>query len=355
MPSNDKKLRLAVIGAGSWAQSAHLPTLKEFGDIEFVGVCRKGADALARVKENFGFSIASEDYQDVLTSDVNLVVVSSPSSMHHEHVKAALDIGATVLCEKPVTIDPKQAWDLVERSKEAEREVVVAFGWNFSKIVTDFKIALQNANLGKVEHLAIYMSSSTRELLSNSGSYPDAHPDALPEQATWTDPAISGGGYGQAQLSHALALALHLVDERISGVTAITSNPGGAPVELHDAALFKLDGGGIGTLSGASGHTGAWKNKHALEVKGVCEQGQFTLDLLRECAHIYSAKNGDVHLPLADGAGAYYPEGPTRGLVSVARGESKNTAAPISLGAKTVEALAALYRSSLSGKYETRL
>ncbi len=190
MPSNEKKLRLAVIGAGSWAQSAHLPTLKEFGDIEFVGVCRKGADALARVKENFGFSIASENYQDVLTSDVNLVVVSSPSSMHHEHVKAALDIGATVLCEKPVTIDPKQAWDLVERSKQAQREVVVAFGWNFSKIVTDFKIALQNAHLGKVEHLAIYMSSSTRELLSNSGSYPDAHPDALPEQATWTDPEI---------------------------------------------------------------------------------------------------------------------------------------------------------------------
>ena len=67
-----------------------------------------------------------------------------------------------------------------------------------------------------------------------------------------------------------------------------------------------------------------------------------------------SAKNGDVFLPLADGAGSYYPEGPTRGLVSVARGESKNIAAPISLGAKTVEALDALYRSSLSGKYEAR-
>ena len=82
--------------------------------------------------------------------------------MHHEQVKAALDIGATVLCEKPVTIYPKQAWDLVDHAKKVQQEVVVAFGWNFSKIVTDFKIALQNANLGKVEHLAIYMSSSTR-------------------------------------------------------------------------------------------------------------------------------------------------------------------------------------------------
>jgi hypothetical protein len=32
----------------------------------------------------------------------------------------------------------------------------------------------------------------------------------------------------------------------------------------------------------------------------------------------------------------------------------KNIAAPISLGAKTVEALAALYQSAASGKYETR-
>lgn len=354
MARESKKLRLAVIGAGSWAQSAHLPTLKEFENIEFVGVCRKGGDALARVKEKFGFSIASEDYRDVLTADINLVVVSSPSSMHHEHVKAALAIGATVLCEKPVTVDPKQAWDLVDLAKKAQREVVVAFGWNFSKITTDFKVALQNAKIGKVEHLAIYMSSSTRELLSNSGSYPDAAPDALPEQATWTDPAISGGGYGQAQLSHALALALHLVDERISGVSAITGNPGGAPVELHDAGLFRLDGGGIGTLSGASGHTGAWKNKHALEVKGVCEQGQFTLDLLRERAQIFTAKNGEISLPFSDGSGAYYPEGPARGLVSIARGESENLVAPISLGAKTVEALSALYRSALSGKFELR-
>lgn len=89
------------------------------------------------------------------------------------------------------------------------------------------------------------------------------------------------------------------------------------------------------------------ENKHALEVKGVCEQGQFTLDLLRECAHIYSAKNGDVFLPLADGAGAYYPAGPTRGLVSVARGGKQKSCCADFIRSKTVEALAALYRSSL--------
>ncbi len=50
------RLRLGVIGAGSWAVAAHLPALasrKE--DIEFVGVCRRGGDALGRIKERFGF------------------------------------------------------------------------------------------------------------------------------------------------------------------------------------------------------------------------------------------------------------------------------------------------------------
>jgi hypothetical protein len=54
------------------------------------------------------------------------------------------------------------------------------------------------------------MASVTRELLANLGDYPAASSEAVPEQATWTDPRLAGGGYGQAQLTHALGLALWL-------------------------------------------------------------------------------------------------------------------------------------------------
>ena len=44
------------------------------------------------------------------------------------------------------------------------------------------------------DRVSITMASVCRELRSNTGAYPEAAPEAVPEEATWTDPALSGGG-----------------------------------------------------------------------------------------------------------------------------------------------------------------
>lgn len=71
-----ERLRVGVIGAGVWAQVSHLPTLlARPDDVELVGVCRHGAAELRDVAERFGFSLASEDYRDILAADLDLCVV----------------------------------------------------------------------------------------------------------------------------------------------------------------------------------------------------------------------------------------------------------------------------------------
>ena len=71
-----------------------------------MAVARKGPELLAKIKDQYGFEVASEDYRDVIDAGVDIVVVASPTGLHHEHAKAALEAGAHVMCEKPVTIDP---------------------------------------------------------------------------------------------------------------------------------------------------------------------------------------------------------------------------------------------------------
>lgn len=94
-----KKIRAGVIGAGSWATVAHLPTLKGRSEVELVAICRKGDDLLSSLKAQFKVDIASEDYLDVINQDLDVIVVASPPSLHHEHASAALLSGAHVLCE----------------------------------------------------------------------------------------------------------------------------------------------------------------------------------------------------------------------------------------------------------------
>ena len=347
------KLRLGVIGAGSWAIASHLPNLAERGDeVEFVAVARKGPELLQAVEQRFGFQVASEDYRDVLDAGIDICVVASPSGLHHEHTKAAMEAGAHVLVEKPFTLTASDAWDLVRIAERLQRHLVLGFGWHYRPMVSDFKHLLdERGGIGQIEQMTVQMASVTRELLANTGAYPAAAPESVPEQATWTDPRVSGGGYAQAQLSHALGLALWLTGLRGEAAYALMSAPLDAPVELHDAIAARYLGGAIGTVSGGSCHVDANDNKHQLEVRAIGSEGQLQIDVEREIAWLWRP-DGEVRLPSVDGDGAYDAVGPANVLVDLALGRDVENCSPAELGARTVELLEVAYRSAQSGRLE---
>lgn len=348
------KLRLGVIGAGSWAVAAHLPSLTARSDeVDFVGVSRHGEEALARIKERFGFRVASTDYRDVLEAGVDIVVVASPPALHAEHAIAAIEAGAHVLCEKPFTVTSVEAWRIVEIARRRDRHLLVSFGWNYTPMVRRAAKLLAAESLGAIEYFAVTMSSQTRELLTDTGAYPDANPDTVPESATWVDPHISGGGYGQAQLSHALALALGLTGERVTGAFALMSAPLAAPVELHDAISLRLGGGGIAAVGGASSFAGADANKHHLALEAVGSAGQLVVDVFRERVSLFRPGHDQVDLDVAPGDGAYDGALAAQQLVDLALGKTSVNPAPGELGARTVEALELAYRSAASGRFES--
>lgn len=344
------KLRLGVIGAGSWVVASHLPEFaKRRDEVEFVAVSRKGPELLEKIKDDWSFQHASEDYRDVLDAGVDICLVASPTAFHHEHAKAALEAGAHVLVEKPVTIHPADAWDLVDTAERLERHLVVSYGWNYQPMMQRAKDLMSNHGVGRIEQLMLHMASSTRELLLGTGAYPDAAPDTTPEFRTWNDPTFSGGGYAMAQLTHALGVALWLTELRGAEVFAFMSAPHDAPVELHDAAAIRFTNGAIGTMDGGSAHVNAGNNKHQLELRVIGDEGQFQIDLEREVLWLFRAPDTDLRPDLVPNAGLYDCVGPPNALVDLARGLDVTNFSPGWLGARTVEVLEACYRSASSG------
>ena len=168
------KLRLGVIGAGSWTIASHLPNFAQRRDeVEFVAVCRKG-DLLHKIKDDWGFAVASEDYREVIDAGIDICLVASPHGLHYEHTKAALEGGAHVLCEKPFTVDPAHAWELVDLANSAGRHLVLSYGWNYLQPMRDAKRLMDEQSIGELEQSALQMASVCRELLANTGSYPAA-------------------------------------------------------------------------------------------------------------------------------------------------------------------------------------
>ena len=110
---------------------------------------RKGG-MLERIRDEWGFAVASEDYRDVLEAGIDICLVASPPSLHHEHAKESLEAGAHVLVEKPFTVDPADAWDLVATAERAGKHLLVS-GWNYLPIVREAKRLMTERGIGRAE------------------------------------------------------------------------------------------------------------------------------------------------------------------------------------------------------------
>lgn len=348
------KLRLGVLGAGSWALASHLPNLaRRREDVEFVGVCRPGRETLQWIADAYGFTVASEDHTAILDAGVDIVVVSSPTALHYQHARDALLSGAHVLVEKPFTLTSAQAWDLVSIAEQRQLHLLVAFGFNYKPLVRAAQAALtDNGGVGPLEVLSVSMASVCRELLAGRGSYPKADPRSLPDPNTWSNPEVSGGGYAQAQLTHALGLALHLFDAEPERVFAQMTDPMAGQVEQHVSAVVSWRGQATGVLSGNATHEGADRNRDVLRVHAVGGQGQFRLDLDADAFHYFRTDGTDLGLQAEPGAGAYDCDGPPNALVDLALDATATNPSPGPLGARTVQIIEALYASARSGKPE---
>lgn len=345
------RLRVGVIGAGVWATASHIPTLlQRSSEIELVAVCRKGDPQLRAVAERFGFPVASEDHHDVLAAGIDVCVVASPVACHFEHARDALLAGAHVLIEKPVTIDPADAWELVDLARRVDRHVVVAFGWNHLPTYAHAQELWESGGVGTVEHVMVHMASGTRELLSGSSLHSTGISSDVVETATWTDPAVSGGGYGQAQLSHILGWVLGVTSLRAEQVFCLGASPPGATVEIHDALAVRFGGGATGSVSGASYHSGAQGDRHQFEIRVFGDRGQLHADLERDRLWLWRDDVNEQEVALPRDAGAYHCEGPIMNVLDLAQGRGVINRSPLELGARTVELLAAAYRSMRTGQ-----
>lgn len=99
-------VRVAVIGAGSFARSAHLPNMRSMGDrFALHAVVTSSGHSAAAVAKQFGARYASTDYEAVLADpDVDAVIIATRHHLHGAMALAALKAGKHVLLEKPLAL-----------------------------------------------------------------------------------------------------------------------------------------------------------------------------------------------------------------------------------------------------------
>ncbi len=100
------RVRVGVLGAGAWAEHAHIPGFLRDPRCEVVAIADPVIERARAFAERFGIPEAYASHEAIIgRSDIDLVDVCTPSATHFELSMAALEAGKHVLCEKPVAYD----------------------------------------------------------------------------------------------------------------------------------------------------------------------------------------------------------------------------------------------------------
>jgi len=144
----DFQKRAAILGAG-FGTRVTVPALRAEGwDVRALFSRRpERAEAIATKLE---IPHHSADAHAVLTrDDVDMVVVSTPTSTHHDMLLAALAAGKHVLCEKPLASNRDEGRAMVEAAEASELTVMCNFEFRFSEHRLHITRLLEAGRIGR--------------------------------------------------------------------------------------------------------------------------------------------------------------------------------------------------------------
>lgn len=129
----EKKLTVGIVGAGRWAQRAHIPGWQRDPRVEVVAVADQNADVASSIAHEFGINRAESDYH-ALTEDptIDVIDVATSDTGHYEVSMSSLEHNKHTLCEKPVHHDYHKVRDAARIAKEKGLKTKLGFTFRFA-------------------------------------------------------------------------------------------------------------------------------------------------------------------------------------------------------------------------------
>ena len=188
-------LRGAIIGFGRMGLT-HFSILDNHPEVQFVAVC----DSSSFMLKNIGKYTAVETFKDyrkmIDRSGLDFVIVATPTGMHAETVKYAVQNNLHVFVEKPFALNVKQGQELVEMLKGKKLVNQIGYVIRFNDVFIQVKKLLDAGVLGELLTFKMEMHGPTLLKDAKSG---------------WRSKKKEGGGCLYDFASHSIDLINYLI------------------------------------------------------------------------------------------------------------------------------------------------
>ncbi len=145
-------INVGVIGCGHWGPN-HIRVFSNLPGSKVLMCADPDESRLAAVRNTFVDIQATANYKDILKNeDIDAVCIAAPTDIHYSLTKEALECGKHVLCEKPLTMDPKECEELRDLAKAKGRVLMIGNIFLFNAGITWLKEYIQSGELGKIQY-----------------------------------------------------------------------------------------------------------------------------------------------------------------------------------------------------------
>jgi len=296
--------KFAILGAGGIARF-HAKAVKALADAELIAVADCAADRAAAFAAELGLpataAFASAD-EMLVTANPDVLLVATPSGLHHEGIEAAIRRRTDVLCEKPLEISTERIDALGAAAKAADVRLGCIFQTRWTDEFLEAKAKLASGELGRITYA--------------SAQVPWWRSDEYYAQGGWRGTyKVDGGGALMNQAIHMVdwLVALMGAPTDVKGLTATLAHP----IETEDtaAAVLRFADGALGHVYATTASCpGAGKRLelHGTkgtfvvgdDVHGVSNPNQLDYEPHRRCFEAFAAaRQGGAPYPI-DGANA---------------------------------------------------
>jgi predicted dehydrogenase len=189
----EKVRRVGLIGAG-WYGKSDLWRLVQVAPIEIISICDPDKHMLAEAVEIAGQRQKSakpprtyNDYREMLKEkDLDIVLIGSPDHWHALHAIAAMESGADVYCQKPISRDVREGEAMLDAARRLKRVVQIGTQRKSTPHLIDVKKQVVEAGLlGTIGHVELCCYFHMR---ANGNPPLEPVPDFL-DYEMWTGPA----------------------------------------------------------------------------------------------------------------------------------------------------------------------
>jgi predicted dehydrogenase len=151
------KLRVAIVGCGKIADG-HVEEIRKLEPVaELVAVCDREIEMAKQLALRHAVPAVYDDVDAMLARErLDVVHIATPPQAHLLLATKAVDAGAHVLVEKPLTLRYADSKALVEHAERKGKKVCIGYGYHFEPPAQTLRALIQDETLGEIVHLETF-------------------------------------------------------------------------------------------------------------------------------------------------------------------------------------------------------